>query len=113
MIPTRFTLPWRKLIEGAVDAHGNAVDAWGDPVDWPVHGYGPGANELANTTNRDLSMIQWTVYAPAAGPTPRERDKVIVDGAEFVVHGRAEDWSRGPWHHGDAGVVVMLEDTEG
>lgn len=113
MNPIRFTLQWRRLIEGAKDAHGNPVDAWDDPIDWPVHGYAPGANELQPGGNRDLSMVKLSVYAPATEPFPRERDKVIVDGAEYMVHGRPEDWSHGPWVHPDAGVVVMLEDTEG
>lgn len=110
--PIPYALSWRKRVLGDKDRNGNPVASFADPVSWPVHMYLPGANDLEERPNRDLSMIQWTVYAPL-GSAPKEFDKVEIDGVEYVVHGRPEEYSHGPWNTDIGHIIVRLENTEG
>lgn len=112
-IPTPYVLQIRRRVVGPPDAHGNSTITYEDPVDWPVHGIAPGANDLTDTTNRDLSKILWTVYAPAGGPQVAELDMVTMAGVDYLVDGHPKDWSQGPWDHPDAGVTVELRTSEG
>lgn len=107
------TLAVRRYQSGSIDAHGNAVPSWGDPEPWIVRGYAPGAMAEPTEPNRDLSLIEWTVYADASDEAPRERDRVVLAGEEYAVEGRPADWTKGPWPHPTAGIVVELKRAEG
>lgn len=106
------TLRVRRLVTGAKDRHGNATETYADPIDWPVHGLAPGARSESGG-GRDLSVIAWTVFAPVGGNAPTERDVVLVDGVEYPVVGRPEDWSQGPFDGGPGGLIVELRRAEG
>lgn len=112
-IPTPWVLTLRRFSTVVDDSHGNDIPVYGDPEPWPVHAYAPGANDEPGVANRDLSMILWTVHAPAAEPIPRERDLVTLEGDDYRVDGRPRDWSKGPWPFPEAGVVVYLVRAEG
>lgn len=112
-LPTPYTLGVKRRQAGATDAHGNPVVTYAAPTDWHVHGYAPGANVDPANPNRDLSLILWTVYAPASDEAPGELDKVVLDGVEYAVEGRPADWTKGPWPHPTAGIVVELKRAEG
>lgn len=107
------TLSVLRRIPGATDAHGNPVTAYGTGTQWEVWALAPGSMQEPGDPNRDLSLIVWTVYAPNNADAPTEYDRVIVDGEEFEVDGRPQDWTRGPWPHPTAGVVVELRRAEG
>lgn len=98
---------------GEPDAHGNTAATYGDPESWVVRGLAPGAMDEPGNANRDLSLIEWTVYADANDSAPGERDLVLVDGDEFTVEGRPSDWTRGPWANPAAGLVIELRRAEG
>lgn len=110
-LPTPHTVGVRAFQDGATDAHGNPVAAWGDPVEVPVHALSPGSDEPPSP-HRDLSVVEWTVYAPA-GTQVGPRDLVLVDGREFTVEGEVRDYTRGPWHNPVAGVAFELRRAEG
>jgi hypothetical protein len=112
-LPTPYTLKVKRRQNGSTDAHGNPTITYAAGVDWPVHGYAPGANVEPGQANRDLSLILWTVYAPAGGNAPGELDLVTLDGADYAVEGRPADWTKGPWPHPTAGMVVELKRAEG
>lgn len=107
------TLGVKRRTLGMKDSRGNRAVTFGDPQPWPVWGLAPGGNEDPMRPNRDLSRVVWTVYAPADAKAPGEHDRVVVDDVEFDVHGRPGDWTRGPWPHPTAGVVVELEAVTG
>lgn len=107
------TLKVKRRQVGAKDPHGNPVVTYADGIDWPVHGYSPGANVEPGQPNRDLSLILWTVYAPAGGNAPSELDLVTLEGTDYAVEGRPADWTKGPWQHPTAGIVVELKKAEG
>lgn len=109
--PLAHTIGVRTFQSGATDAHGNPVESWAAPVSVAVHGISPGSDE-PRSTNRDLSLIEWTVYAPA-GTTVGPRDLVIVRGREFTVEGEVKDYTLGPWANPVAGVVFELRRAEG
>lgn len=108
-----FTLGVRRYSPGPKNAHGKPTPVYGDPIDWPVYGYGPGPNTEPGDPNRDASVIAWTVYAPTGDATPTEHDLVILEGDTYRVDGRPEDYTHGPWPHPTAGVAVNLTRTEG
>lgn len=107
------TLQVRRYSSSTKDAHGNTAAVFGEPQDWTVRGLAPGSMEEPGRTNRDLSVIEWTVYADRSNDAPTERDRVLVDNEEFSVEGRPSDWTRGPWATPGAGIVVELRRPEG
>lgn len=107
------TLQVKRRQKGAPDAHGNPVITYAAAADWGVHGYAPGASEAPPDPNRDLSLILWTVYAPANDEVPNEFDLVTLGGVDYEVAARPADWTHGPWPHPTAGVVVELKRAEG
>lgn len=117
VLPLPFVLGVRRLLAGddvETDAHGNPVKTYADPTPWPVHGFSPGSNaEPGGDGNRDLSVIEWTVYAPASDKAPGEHDLVVLLGVEYAVEGRPADWTNGPWPHPTAGLSVELRRAEG
>lgn len=118
-IPTPVLVRVRSSAAGGEDAHGNPTAGWGAPRDWWVHAVAPGASEEPRKPNRDLSVVEWTVYAPADGH-PGERDQVSLPWEDVAsvlvwhdVEGRPDDWTKGPWPADFAGVVVQLRRPEG
>lgn len=117
-LPTPYTLGVRRRQLGTKDSHGKKTVSYAAATDWLVHGYapgatGPGLEGSTNRANRDLSIILWTVYAPANAEAPGELDLVVLDGDEYAVVQRPEDWTKGPWAHPTAGLVVELKRPEG
>lgn len=113
------TLQVRRRVVGTADSHGKKAITYAEPADWVVDGYAPGAagssvgNSEPARPNRDLSLILWSVYAPASDDAPTELDRVILGGVEYEVDGRPDDWTHGPWPHPTAGIVVELKRAEG
>jgi hypothetical protein len=103
----------RRPTTGSPDSHGNATETLGDPEDWWVWGVAPGDNVEPGQPNRERSDVVWTVFAPADGYGPTAQDVVVVDEKDFQVDGEPEDWTRGPWGPGNAGLVVKLKRMEG
>lgn len=112
MIPTPYTLRVRSKVDGDPDEFGNVTSTWVER-DWLVHGYveGPATTEQLGS-NRDLSVVSYTVLAPA-GSGVGEYDEVRVAGEWYAVNARPADYSHGPWEFPDAGVVVELRAANG
>lgn len=113
-----YTLGVKRRQIGAKDEHGKPAKTYAAATDWSVYGYAPGASGPGldggtDRPNRDLSIVQWTVYAPADDSAPTELDRVVLDGDEYDVFERPADWTKGPWPHPTAGLVVLLKRAEG
>lgn len=111
-IPTPHSVGVRRFTPGVKDSRGNPVDAWADPVTVAVHGVAPGSMGEPGVGARDLSLIAWTIYAPA-GTVIGSRDLVVYQGREYRVNGEARDWTTSPWPMPIAGVVIELLRAEG
>lgn len=112
MLPTPYTVQHLPLVADGVDAHGNEVDTWGDPVDVRVHGWGPpSADTEPFEAGRHAVIRDLDLYAPA-GTTAGPRDRWVVDGVVYDQVGHVEDYTRGPWQWA-AGVRVNLKRAEG
>ena len=112
-LPTPYTLRVRDLTAGEVDDFGNATQVWTER-DWSVHAIAPGVMDEPGEANRDLSLVVWTVYGPLAG-APHASAQVRLPGDQewFLVDGEPKDWTKGPWLHPTAGVVVELRRADG
>lgn len=112
-LPTPYTVRVRTLTAGPVDDFGNATEAWVE-ADWKVHGIAPGAMDEPGQANRDLSLVAWTIYGPAPSPVAASSEvRLPGDTAWMTVDGEPKDWTRGPWEHPTAGVVVELRRADG
>lgn len=112
VFPLPYVLHIRRFTT-VVNEYGDDETSWGAPEPWPVHAVAPGPMEEPWRSARDLSVIAYTVYAPADGPRLHEQDVVVVDGEDYQVDGRPMDYSRGPWQMEHAGIVVALKRAEG
>lgn len=113
MIPAPQSITVHRYTLGAADAHRNAAESWvADAAPTLVHAVAPGASAEALQTGRDVSQVAWTVYAPAGTPVAA-RDRIEWQGETYLVYGEPADWSRGPWTHPAAGVVIELMRWEG
>lgn len=125
MIPTPWTVGRKTWAGGGgVDAHGNPLESWSDPVPVPVHGVAPRLSDEPGEARRWLVVEGLTVLAPK-GTVIGEHDRVVwpfaVDAAgapttvgdEWEVDGPVSDWTRGPWPHPTAGVSFNLTRVEG
>lgn len=111
-LPARHPVMVERYNPGARDAHGNAVDGWQAPVTVKAVFIAPGDMSEPGSANRDSSEIAFTVAFPA-GTVLSERDRIVLDGDEYQIDGRPDDWTRGPWPHPTAGVVAKLRRVEG
>lgn len=111
-LPTPHTVGHRAFTPGVADGRGNVEGGWADPVDLRVHSVAPGATDEPGTAARDLSLIAWTIHAPA-GTDVGPRDLIVVGGREYRVNGEMRDWTKGPWSMPIAGVVIELLRAEG
>lgn len=112
-LPTPYTLAVRRFNPGATDAHGNPVKGWKAGVDWPVFAYYSGANAEPHLPNRDLSMVLWTVLAPANDLLPTAEDLVTLRGVDYAVEGEPQEYKNDPWQHHVGEAVVYLRKAEG
>lgn len=95
------------------DEMGNYASGLGDPEDWWVRSIDPVPNRESATANRDLATLAYSIQADKTDKVPSYRDVVLVDGQEYPVDGRPDDWSNGPWPNPAAGVTVYLKKIEG
>lgn len=111
-LPTPYVIEHLAHVPGGLDAHGNPVSAWAEPVPLPVHGWSPPSQDTEpGQANRDLVVRDLDVYAPA-GTAVGPHDRVRVEGVLYEVVGHPEDYTRGPWQWA-AGVRLNLLRVEG
>lgn len=109
-IPTPYTLKVKSTTDGTPDDFGNPTTT--ESIrDWPVYFIAPGGMQEQGMGSRDLSVVVFTVGAPAVD-VPTEYDQVLVDGQWFGVNGHPRDWTRGPFGF-KPGVTVELRVANG
>lgn len=114
-LPTPYAVRVREPVAGPPDDFGNPTVVWTE-ADWPVHAIAPGAATEPTQSNRDLSVVAWTLLGPkVAGYPTSARAEVRLPGesAWLSVEGLPADWTLGPWDHPTAGIVVELRRADG
>lgn len=105
------------------DDFGRDIREWQER-DWEVRGIAPGSMQEPDKTNRDLSVVMWTVYSQkGSGEPTSEHDQVRLPGSAdwLPVEGRPQDWTLGPDRVGPTGrfpneppgIVVELRRADG
>lgn len=104
------TIEWQQYIPGTVDAHGNEVDGWADPVPVGVYAFDPGSSSEPRETGHDRVIVEPTLYLPDE-IVFGARDRVTARSDLYEVEGETREW-RHPG--GDSpGNVVTLRRVEG
>lgn len=100
------------FLPGAVDAHGNAAEAWGGPVALVgVYGFDPGSSSELRQAGHDRVIVEPALYGPFDMPLTF-RDRVVIRDLTYEVEGHVRQW-RHPRSNRDAGSVVTLRRVSG
>lgn len=95
---------------GSTDSHGNAADAWADPVPVAVYGYGPPMRlEIAEPGGTQL-IHSLQVFAPTF-PVDN-RDRFYIDGVMHLVVAEPSVWDDGMFGY-EPGMMIRLKKVEG
>jgi hypothetical protein len=111
MFPTPHTVDVLHYETGGEDEYGNDVETWSPPDTQRVHGWGPSGTEEDNDGRRRV-VADLQLMAPRGfriGPY----DRVVVDGLEYEVEGKVEDYTKGPFGFAGAGIRVNLNRVTG
>lgn len=110
-LPAPYTVYREPYVPGGVDAHGDPVGTWGDPIAVAVHGWAPPSPDAEPITGRSAVERDLDLYAPA-GTAGAPKDRWVVGGVEYSQVGWPEDFTNGPWQWA-AGVRINLLRIEG
>lgn len=110
LIDASETVQHMKYEAGAVNAHGNAVDAWAAPASVAIIAFDPGSTSEPRLPGQDRVIIEPTLYLPE-GTMFEPRDLVIARSLVFEVDGGTRTWKHPSL--GPAGNVVTLRCVTG
>lgn len=96
----------------SVDTHNHAADAWGEPVEVPIYGWGPASTAQAVEGNRSPVTSEVDVYAPA-GTATGSKDRWTLAGVAYLQDGDVQDYTHGPLGSRVAGVVIRVKQIRG
>ena len=100
------------FIPGAEDAHGNEVEAWGEPVDVGVYEFNPGSSSEPRLSGHDRVIVEPALFGPYDLPF-EPFDKCVVDGKTYQVEGEVARWRNGQFGGITPGAVVNLRRVDG
>ncbi len=95
---------------GAVDAHGNPAEGWGEAVSVGVYAFDPGSSSEPREGG-DRLIVQPTLYLPAEAVFG-SRDRVTARGYQYEVEGDTREWVH-PTDSSRRANVVTLRRVEG
>lgn len=98
--------------EPTTDSHNRAVDAWGEPVEVDVYGWGPAASSQDAAGNREPLTTLVDIYAPASTATSTKDRWTLPDGT-YLQDGKPLDYSHGPFGGGVGQAVIRLKQITG
>lgn len=110
MFDLALTVQHARFIPGAIDAHGDEVEAWGEAVDVDVYGLDPTAADAAVRVERSGYEVTASLLAPTGFTA--HKDKIWVHGKEYLAVGEPRDYQLGPFGF-NPGVVIDLHRVEG
>lgn len=95
---------------GAVDSHGNPVEAWSTPASAGVYAFDPGSSSEPREGG-DRLIVEPTLYLPADAVFGA-RDRVTARGLQYEVEGVTREWVH-PTDPTRRANVVTLRRVEG
>lgn len=111
--PYGIPVTFRPYRPGAVDSHGNAVDAWGPGTTVPRCAFDPGTSVESFQPGRGAVNTTPTVYLDPADDLPiGPRDLAVIEGRTYRVQGWPGRYVH-PLTGWAAGTVVQLVITDG
>ncbi|NKG21106.1 hypothetical protein [Paeniglutamicibacter terrestris] len=87
----------RAFVEGSVDTQNNPIETWAAAVPRMVFGWGPPAPEDEIRNDRDVIIESQMVLSPDADWLD-PRDRIVLAGVEYEVHGGPRDFTHGPFN---------------
>lgn len=103
-----YTVTREAFTPGALDAHGNPVDAWAAGVSVSAIAWAPaGADKAPVVVDGHPVITDMDLYLPPS-TTNAHRDKWTLTGTEYQQVGRGEDYTHGPFEW-EAGIRVNLK----
>lgn len=109
-LPTPYTVGVRAYIPGLIDAHGNEVSGWADPVEISVYAIAPRTSNEPEPGRMEVYVGKSILAPPSANIGPH--DHVVIDGVEYEVEGEVGDWNTGPFSW-SPGISINLSRVEG
>jgi len=110
-LPTPHTVGWRERVIGAKDSRNKPTETYADAIVVPVSAiYPPGPEDQPNVKNK--APVDRTLHILAPSWPGGPKDKVVIDGREWVQEGHPEDYRQGPWVNTIAGVRVTVTRAE-
>lgn len=98
------------FIAGAEDAHGNEIEAWGEPVSVGIYAFDPGSSSDPRAPGHDRVIVEPTLYGPFGLPFEAQ-DKCVARGHTYEVEGVTRDWKHP--NGMKPGAVVSLRRVDG
>lgn len=99
------------LVEGAEDAHGNAVEGWGPDQARQFVAVEPRVQEVDTELGRSKVVYGFIVYDTFDSPVT-DRDEMTVRGRRCSVDGEIARW-RNPFTGEKKGSVITLKRVDG
>lgn len=101
----------KALDQDAEDTHGNPVESWADPVDWPGCAVAPSKSDEPVEAGRTAVITLLDVFGPydmVVGP----HDRAVWRGTEYEVVGEPGYWSN-PFTGATPGCEFKMRRADG
>lgn len=108
MLQERFTIGHR--VRSATTGGMAPKESWAAPVDVKVYGYAPPSSD--DVTRAEQTGVKHDLDVYCRAPFTKHHDKLVINGAEWLVQGDPDDFRFGPFAWA-AGVRIRLSRAEG
>lgn len=107
----KYKLGIKRYQEGAEDAHGNPVEAWGVPELVDVYAIAPTSSTEPSEPGRAAVIDGLSVLAPDDFEIDA-KDRAVYKGSEYSIEGNLANWNEGPFSF-QPGFQFNLKKVEG
>jgi hypothetical protein len=104
--PLLFSVGHRAYSAAEIDAHGNAVPSWSEPVQKSVYGWGAPDTSEPKVAGYERVVVEVELLVPP-GFQCQSRDRMVLDGVEYEVIGMPEMFDHNPFGWNPGGVINL------
>ena len=105
------TVSLLRHVDGAEDAHGNAVGSWSEVALLKGCAFDPGSTSEPRLAGQERVIVEPTLYAAYDSPV-EPLDRLVVHGDTYEVEGVARRW-QSPFSGRQEGCVLTLRKVDG